>query len=81
MVRADHLAGKAGAILESAIIAKAARRVSGTTQAILGATSVGTRLLLRNVGAVDEETIQKYIVSERWDDDDQGFQITAPTES
>ena len=33
-----------------------------------------------SVGAVDEETIQRYIESQKWDDDDQGFQITAPTE-
>ena len=33
-----------------------------------------------SVGAVDEETIRKYIESQRWDEDDQGFKITAPTE-
>ena len=33
-----------------------------------------------SVGAVDEETIKKYIESQKWDDDDQGFKITAPTE-
>ena len=33
-----------------------------------------------SVGAVDEETIQRYIESQKWDDDDQGFKITAPTE-
>ena len=33
-----------------------------------------------SVGAVDEEPIQKYIESQKWDDDDQGFKITAPTE-
>jgi len=33
-----------------------------------------------SVGAVDEETIKKYIEDQRWDDDDQGFKITAPTE-
>ncbi|MGA2435254.1 MAG: IS200/IS605 family transposase [Bryobacteraceae bacterium] len=32
------------------------------------------------VGAVDEETIKAYIESQRWDEDDQGFKITAPTE-
>jgi hypothetical protein len=35
------------------------------------------------VGAVDEDTIKKYIESqkwEKWDDDEQGFKITAPTE-
>jgi putative transposase len=33
-----------------------------------------------SVGAVDDETIKKYIESEKWDDDDHGFKITAPTE-
>jgi len=32
------------------------------------------------VGAVDEETIKEYIEKQRWDGDDQGFKITAPTE-
>jgi len=31
------------------------------------------------VGAVEEETIQAYIESQKWDEDDQGFKITAPT--
>ena len=31
------------------------------------------------VGAVDEETIKHYIESQRRDEDDQGFKITAPT--
>jgi len=31
------------------------------------------------VGAVDEETIKHYIESQRWDEEDQGFKITAPT--
>jgi hypothetical protein len=32
------------------------------------------------VGAVDEDTIKRYIESQKWDDDDQGFKITAPPE-
>jgi len=32
------------------------------------------------VGAGDEETIKAYIESQPWDQDDQGFKITAPTE-
>ena len=32
------------------------------------------------VGAVDEKTIMAYIENQKWDDDDQGFKITAPTE-
>ena len=31
------------------------------------------------VGAVDEETIKHYIESQRWDEEEQGFKITAPT--
>ncbi len=33
------------------------------------------------VGAVDEETIKAYIENQKWDEEDQGFKITAPTES
>ena len=32
------------------------------------------------VGGVDEETIKAYIENQKWDDDDQGFKITATTE-
>jgi len=31
------------------------------------------------VGAVDEETIKHYIETQKWDEDDQGFRITAPS--
>ena len=31
------------------------------------------------VGAVDQETIKKYIESQQWHDDQEGFKITAPT--
>jgi putative transposase len=30
------------------------------------------------VGAVEEQTIKAYIESQKWDEDDQGFMITAP---
>ena len=32
------------------------------------------------VGAVDEETIRKYIENQKWDEDVEGFKITAPAE-
>src|SRR5690349_21453538 len=32
------------------------------------------------VGAVAEETIRRYIENQKWDEDEQGFKITAPTE-
>ena len=31
-------------------------------------------------GAVDEQMIKAYIESQKWDEDDQGFKITAPSE-
>ncbi len=31
------------------------------------------------VGAVDEATIKEYIENQRWEDDQEGFKITAPT--
>jgi hypothetical protein len=32
------------------------------------------------VGAVDEKTVMEYIENQKWDEDDQGSKITAPTE-
>jgi putative transposase len=32
------------------------------------------------VGAVDEKTIREYIENQRWDEDVDGFKVTAPTE-
>ena len=48
--------------------------------AVLGTTYVGTRVFCATVGAVDEATIKAYIESQQWDEDDQGFKITATTE-
>ncbi|MBI2835063.1 MAG: transposase, partial [Acidobacteria bacterium] len=32
------------------------------------------------VGAVDEETVRKYIESQKWEADQEAFKITAPVE-
>ena len=32
------------------------------------------------VGAVDEKTVMAYIESQKWDEDVDGFKVTAPTE-
>ena len=32
------------------------------------------------VGAVDEKTIREYIENQKWDEDEEGFKITAPSE-
>jgi putative transposase len=44
------------------------------------ASTCGREATFASVGAVDEETIKKYLESQKWDDDGQGFKITAPTE-
>ena len=31
------------------------------------------------VGAVDEKTVMEYIENQKWDQDDEGFKVTAPT--
>jgi hypothetical protein len=31
-------------------------------------------------GCADEDTIKKYIENQKWDEEDQGFKITAPSE-
>ena len=41
---------------------------------------MGARVLLQTVGAVDEKTVMEYIESQKWDQDDEGFKVTAPTE-
>jgi hypothetical protein len=79
-VSGEQGTGETGAIPEGSVVAQAAGRVSGTTKAVLGPALVGAGYFCASVGAVDEETIQRYIESQKWDDDDQGFQITAPTE-
>ena len=38
------------------------------------------RYFCATVGTVDEQTIREYIENQKWDQDDQGFKITAPTE-
>lgn len=70
----------AGAVHQGAIVTKAAGRIPELAETLLGAAPLGTGLFLRTVGAVDEESIKVYIESQKWDEDDQGFQITAPTE-
>ena len=53
-----YCASEAGAVPEGSFVAKAAGRISGTAKAVLEAAPVGARLLLRERGAVDEETIK-----------------------
>jgi len=45
-----------------------------------GASTCGRGYFCATVGAVDEATIKADIENQKWDDDDQDFKITAPTE-
>jgi hypothetical protein len=46
----------------------------------IGEAHVGAWVLLRDGGRGGRATIKAYIESQKWDEDDQGFKITSPTE-
>jgi putative transposase len=73
-------AGQVGAVSEGAVIAEAPRRISGTRKRYWGQHLWARGYFCASVGAVGEETIKKYIENQKWDEEDQGFKITAPTE-
>lgn len=64
----------------SAHVTPVAGRIWGTSEAVLGQHLWARGYFCASVGAVDEDTIKKYIESQKWDDEDQGFKITAPSE-
>ena len=53
---------------------------SASTGLCGGCRVIGIPTATATVGAVDEETIKKYIENQQWDQDDQGFKITVPTD-
>jgi hypothetical protein len=53
---------------------------SASTGLCGGCRAIGIPTATARVGAVDEATIKAYIESQKWDEDDQGFKITAPAE-
>ena len=72
--------GKTGAVHPRPVVAKVARGIPGVAQAVLGPPLWARGYLCATVGAVDEPTIQANIEKQKWDEDDQGFKITAPRE-
>ena len=45
----------------------------------MGASIFGrAAIFCATVGAVDEATIKSYVESRKWDEDEEGFKITAP---
>ena len=44
-----------------------------------GCRAIGIPTATETVGAVDEATIKAYIENQKWDEDEEGFKITAPT--
>jgi len=77
---ADSGTGETSPVHQGKIFAASAGGISGTAQTLLGAAHVGTGIFLCDGGAVDEATIKAYIENQKWDEDDEGFKITAPTE-
>src|SRR5215471_4502488 len=73
-------ADEASAIHQGALFAPAARRIPRTSETVLGQHLWARGYFCATVGAVDEATIKAYIENQKWDEDDQAFKITAPTE-
>jgi len=77
---ASSLTGEDGAIRQGTLEPSSASRVSGIAKTILGTAHGARGYFCATVGAVNEATIKAYIESQKWDEDDQGFKITVPTE-
>ena len=77
---AGTIAIETGAVHQRTVIAATAGGVSGPAEALLGQHLWGRGYFCATVGAVDEKTVQEYIENQKWDEDDQGFKVTAPTE-
>jgi hypothetical protein len=71
---------KAGAVHQGAVVAQVAGGVPAPSETVLGTAPVGARILLRDGGRCGREDDHEYIENQKWDEDDQGFKITAPTE-
>jgi putative transposase len=57
------------------------RHTNGGLRKVCGCSRLWARgYFCASVGAVDEQTIRDYIENQRWEDDVEGFKITAPTE-
>ena len=72
--------GEAGAVYQREVVAKATREFPELRKRYWGQHLWARGYFCATVGAVDEQTIKAYIENQKWDEDDQGFKITAPTE-
>ena len=77
---AATVTGETGAIHQRPVITKIAKGVSRAEKTLLGQHLWARGYFCATVGAVDEDAIKHYIENQRWDEDDHGFKITAPTE-
>ena len=74
------VAGEVGAIHQGAMVPAAAGRVSSPAERYWGQHRWARGYLCATVGAVDERTIMEYVENQKWEDDANGFKITAPPE-
>jgi hypothetical protein len=73
-------AGQAGAVSEGPVLTIAAAGISALAEAVWGQHLWARGYFCATDGAVDEKTVMQYIESQKWDQNDEGFKITAPTE-
>jgi len=70
------------AILKGRSSRRAAGGISPVAEAVLGSASLGAGIFLRGRWARwTKKTIMAYIENQKWDEDDQGFKITASSEA
>jgi putative transposase len=80
VVSAEHGAGETGAIPERGGRRADCRTNFGEFRKRHWGQHLWARYFRASLGVVDEDTIKKYIESQKWEDEDQGFKITAPSE-
>ncbi len=71
---------EAGAVPEGPVVAAAAAGVPAVRKRYWGQHLWARGYYCASVGAVDEKPIREDIESQRWDEDVDGFKVTAPTE-
>ena len=72
--------GQTGAVHQRPVVEETSRRVPELGKRYWGQHLWARGYFCASVGAVDEQTAKQDIENPGWDEDDQGFKITAPTE-
>ena len=75
---AGFVTSEAGAVHKGAFLEKLQDEFPELRKRYWGQDLWARGYFCATVGAVNEQTIRDYIENQKWDEDDQGFKITAP---